>query len=221
MKQIALIFCILFLATSCEIQYDGETKMVVTGKLIDENGNSLPEKDIEITVEGGEYLLSPADDLISYGKSDQNGNFTFIFPAPKNGNRIYISINDIINQHNEFQSKTYIVTENNLENYKLDLKNITLYKNESITTLKLLLNQTSTKKHITDIKIEGKQPNSYIDLNPLQNNSDYLNTNYFVIKNQTIVLKYTTLDYSNTPTPTTNSISVPIANDAVTYTITY
>lgn len=221
MKQIALIFCILFLATSCEIQYDGETKMVVTGKLIDENGNSLPEKDIEITVEGGGFLLSPADDLISYGKSDQNGNFTFIFPAPKNGNRIYISINDIINQHNEFQSKTYIVTENNLENYKLDLKNITLYKNESITTLKLLLNQTSTKKHLTDIKIEGKQPNSFVYFNPLPNNSDYLVDFYGVIKNQIVVLKYTVIDYSNSATPTNYSISIPIANDAVTYTITY
>ena len=221
MKQIALIFCILFLATSCEIQYDGETKMVVTGKLIDLIGNSLPEKDIEITVEGGDLLLSPADDLISYGKSDQNGNFTYIFPAPKGDNRIYISINDINNQPNEFQSKTYIAAENNFENYKLDLNKITLYKKESITTLRLILNQTSTKKHLTDIKIEGKQPNSFVYLDPLPNNSDYLVDFYDVIKNQTVVLKYTVIDYSNTPTPTTNSVSIPIANDEVTYTITY
>lgn len=221
MKQIALIFCILFWATSCEIQYDGETKMVVTGKLIDENGNSLPEKDIKITVEGGGFLLSPADDLISYGKSDQNGNFTFIFPAPKNGNRIYISINDIINQPNEFQSKTYVATENNFENYKLDLDKITIYKKESITTLRLVLNQTSTNKQLKDIKIEGKQPNTSVYFNPLPNNSDYLVNFYDVIKNQTVVLKYTIIDYSNSATPTNYSISIPIANDAATYTITY
>lgn len=220
MKRITLIICILFCLTSCEIQYDGETKIVVTGKIVDENDIPLSEKDIEVTISGGGFIL-PSSDLISFGKSDQNGNFTLIFPAPKNGNQIFISINDIINQTNEFQSKEIIAQKNNFENYKLNLNNITLYKNESITTLKLILNQTSTNKQLKDIKIEGKQPNNYIDLNPLQNNSDYLNTNYYVIKNQTVVLKYTIIDFSNSATPTTHSISIPIINDAVTHTITY
>lgn len=220
MKRITLIICILFSLTSCEIQYDGETKIVVTGKIVDENDIPLSEKDIEVTISGGGFIL-PSSDLISFGKSDQNGNFTLIFPAPKNGNQIFISINDIINQTNEFQSKEIIAQKNNFENYKLDLNNITLYKNESITTLKLILNQTSTNKQLKDIEIEGKQPNNYIDLNPLQNNSDYLKTNYYVIKNQTVVLKYTIIDFSNSSTPTTHSISIPIINDAVTHTITY
>lgn len=103
----------------------------------------------------------------------------------------------------------------------MDLNKITLYKNESITTLKLILNNTSQNKRLKDIQIEGQQPNSYIDLNPVQNDSDYLETYYTVLKNQTIVLKYTIIDYSNSPTPTTHSISIPINNDAVTYTITY
>lgn len=219
MKRIALIFCILFFVTSCEIQYDGETKMVVTGKLIDENGNPIPHKNVDITIYS-DGLYTPSD-LISFGKSDQNGNFTLIFPAPKVDYKFSISINSLINQTSELQAKEIIAQKINFENYKLDLDKITLYKNESITTLRLLLNQTSTNKQLTDIKIEGKQANSLVDLNPLQNNSDYLNTNYFVIKNQTIVLKYTILDYSNAATPTINSISIPINNDAVTYTITY
>jgi hypothetical protein len=222
MKQIALIFCILFLVTSCEIQYDGETKMVVTGKIIDQNGNSLSEKEIEVTIDGGTAFLSPSSDLISYGKSDQNGNFTLIFPAPKGDNSIYISINNIINQPSEFQAKEISANQNNFENYKLNLDKITLYKNESITTLKVILNKTSTNKQLTDIKIEGKLPNSYINLNPIQNNSYYyLETYYQVIKNQTIALKYTIIDHSNSATPTVQSISIPIVNDAVTYTITY
>lgn len=220
MKRITLIICILFYLTSCEIQYDGETKIVVTGKIIDQNGIPLSEKDIEVTISGGGFIF-PNSDLISYGKSDQNGNFILAFPAPKDDNQIFISINDIINQTNEFQSKGIIAQKNNFENYKLDLNNITLYKNESITTLKLILNQTSTNKRLKDIQIEGKQPNNYIYLNPLQNNSDYLETYYTVLKNQTIVLKYTIIDYSNSITPTTHSISIPINNDAVTYTITY
>jgi len=220
MKQITLLICILFLVTSCEIQYDGETKIVVTGKLIDENGNPISNKDIQIDVLDGPGLILPSSDLISFGKSDQNGNFTLIFPAPREGNRISISINDIINQFDEYQTKEIIAKRNNFENYKLDLDNIILYKNKSITTLKLILNKTSTNKSVNDIKIEGKQPNSYIDLNPLQDNINYIQQSYNVLKNQTIVVKYTIIDYSNNSS-TVQSISIPIANDAVIYTITY
>jgi hypothetical protein len=220
MKRILLAFCVIFTLSSCEIQYDGETKIVVTGKIVDENDIPLSEKDIEVTISGGGFI-TPSSDLISFGKSDQNGNFTLIFPAPKDDYQIFISINDIINQASEFQSKTYITTKNNFENYKLDLNKITLFSQESITTLRLILNQTSTNKQLKDIKIEGKQPNSYVYLDPLQNNPDYLVNFYGVIKNQTIILKYTIIDYSNSATPTTHSISIPIVNDAVTYTITY
>jgi hypothetical protein len=220
MKRILLAFCVILTLSSCEIQYDGETKIVVTGKIVDENDIPLSEKDIEVTISGGGFI-TPSSDLISFGKSDQNGNFTLIFPAPKDDYQIFISINDIINQASEFQSKTYITTKNNFENYKLDLNKITLFSQESITTLRLILNQTSTNKQLKDIKIEGKQPNSYVYLDLLQNNPDYLVNFYGVIKNQTIILKYTIVDYSNSATPTTHSISIPIVNDAVTHTITY
>jgi hypothetical protein len=221
MKQIALIFCVLFLVTSCEIQYDGETKIAVTGKLIDQNGDPIPNKNVDITIYSDD-MYTPSD-LISFGKSDQNGNFTLIFPAPKVDYKFSISINNLINQTSEFQTKEIIARRNNFENYKLDLNKITLYKKESITTLRLILNKTSTNKQLKDIKIEGEQTNNYIDLNPNteQNNPDYLDTYFNVIKNQTIVLKYTIIDYSNSATPTNYSISIPIANDAVTYTITY
>ena len=220
MKRITIIICILFSLTSCEIQYDGETKIAVTGKIIDQNGNPIPNKNVDITIYS-EDMYTPSD-LISFGKSDQNGNFTLIFPAPKVDYKFSISINQI-NQTSEFQSKEIIAKKTNFENYKLDLNNITLYKNESITTLKLILNKTSTNKQLTDIKIEGEQTDNYIDLNPNteQNNPDYLDTYYNVIKNQTIVLKYTTIDHSNSSSPTVHSVSIPIVNDAVTYTITY
>ncbi len=218
MKQITLPICLLFLVTSCDIQYDGETKIVVTGKLIDENGNPISNKNIDITI----YSDDPytPSDLISFGKSNQNGNFTLFFPAPTIDYKFSISINNEINQTSEFQTKVIIAKRNNFENYKLDLDNIILYKNESITTLKLILNKTSTNKSVNDIKIEGKQPNSYIDLNPLQDNTNYFQPNYNVLKNQTIVVKYTIIDYSNNSS-TVQSISIPIANDAVIYTITY
>jgi hypothetical protein len=221
MKQITLLICLLFLVTSCDIQYDGETKIVVTGNIIDENNAPLPNQDIEIAISGSENFFVSNTDLICYGKSNDNGKFILIFPATIDNHRISISINDKINKVNALQSKTFLVRKNNFENYKLDLEIITLYKNESITTLKLILNGTSPSKQIKDIKIEGKQPKNEIDLNPLPNDSQFVNTNFTIIKNQTIVLKYTIIDYSNNGATTVQSISIPIANDALTYTITY
>lgn len=210
------------MVTSCEIQYDGETRIVAKGKIIDENGNPLSEKDIQVTVLSDGYLFSPSSDLISYGKSDQKGNFTLIFPTPRGEYDFLISINNLFNQKSDFQSKEIIARRNNFDNYKLDLDNIILYKNESITFLKIVLNGTSPNKQIKDIKIEGKQPNSEIDLNQLLNNSQFVNTNFAIIKNQTIVLKYNIIEYANSGTTTTaQSVSIPIVNAAVTYTITY
>lgn len=223
MKRKILIICILLSLTSCEIQYDGETKIVVTGRLIDQNEKPISQKDIEVSIIGGGFI-SPSSDLISFGKSDQNGDFTLIFPAPKGDNEIIISINDIINQFDEYQSKNIIANKMNFENYKLDLNKITLYKNESVTKLNLILNRTSQNSQLKDIKIEGKQPFNYVDLIPKQNDPSYyyLETNYNVIKNQTIVLKYTVIDYSNSPnTSKQYTISIPIINDAVIYSITY
>lgn len=220
MKNLLLICCLLYFLTSCEIQYDGETKIVVTGKIVDENGSPIPEKNIDITIfSDGTYTPS---DLISFGESDQNGDFTLVFPNPKGeGHHISISINNQINRTDVFQSKAINAMKINFKNYKLDLNKITLYKRESITDLKLILNKTSSNKGLTDIQIEGKQTNSNIDLNLETEDPYYFNTNYSVIKNQNIILKYTIIDYSNSTAPTTYSIPIQINNDAVTYTITY
>lgn len=221
MKRTIMFVCLLFLVTSCEIQYDGETKIAVTGKLIDQNGSPLSGKDIKITVLSDGGLFSANSDLISFGESDQNGNFTLIFPTPQGEYNFSISINDRQKQTSEFQNQKIIANKNNFENYKLDLKYITLYKKESITTLKLLLNKTSTNKQLTSIQIEGKLFNDLIDLNPIGNKPNNLQTYYNLIKNQTVILKYTVIDYSNNGAITVQSISIPIANDAVNYTITY
>lgn len=220
MKKI-LFFCFLLYLISCEIQYDGETKIVLIGKLIDENENPLPDKDIEVTIYGGSTILSSSD-LISYGKSNQDGSFTLIFPAPKNDNEISISINNLINQTNEFQEKEFRAKKNNFENYKLDLNKITLYKKESVTNLKLILNTTSTNKRLENIKIEGKLPNFYINLNPLSDSSGYLETFYNVIKNQNITLKYTIIDYSNsTIVSKEETVIIPINDTPVIYNLSY
>ncbi|SEA71032.1 hypothetical protein SAMN05443667_107192 [Flavobacterium gillisiae] len=217
MKKLLLIILILIIS-ACEIQYDGETKIILTGKLIDKTGKPISNKNIEIEVNGdGTYSSS---DLISFGKSDKNGDFTFVFPSPKSDNTISISIN---NDGNEFQNKQILARKENFNNYKLDLNRITLYKNEDITSLRLITNSTSNNKQLTKILIEGLQPNNYINLNAINDASYFLETSFNVVKNQTVVIKYTITDYSSPVNVTTNDfvLNILIGNDPVIYTLAY
>ncbi|WP_418264236.1 hypothetical protein [Flavobacterium faecale] len=214
MKQIVLAFCILL--CSCEIQYDGETKLVVTGKILDENGSPIQNKNIGVLIYGGGTFMP--SDKISYGFSDSMGYFTLIFPAPKGDYNIMTVINE---DDNVFQDKHISSKIKNFNNYKLDLNAITLFRKESITSLRLILNNTTTKKGITSIEIEGKVPEFDVDLNLNPDNLGYFNTYYNVIKNQTVSLKYTVSDFSTSPSSMSYTISIPINSEAVTYTINY
>jgi hypothetical protein len=227
MKRIALLICILFLTASCEIEYDGETKLVITGKLIDQDKKSLANKDVEIRVLAHYGFSKPISELISFGKSDNNGNFTLIFPAPRDENDLLILINESINQKVEFQTKRINALKLNFDNYKLDLHKITLFKNESITKLRLVVNNISKNKTVKDFKIEGKLATINVDLNSndLAQDDPHRNfneiANQTVVKNQTVILKYKVVDNSNNGATTLESVSIPINNDPVIYTITY
>ena len=228
MKKILIACCILSTFISCDIHYDGETKLVVTGKLTDKNGVPIPETNVDILINGlGTYSNS---DLISYGKTDINGIFTYIFPAPDSENEIDISINnymlnyDTKNTTNEFQTKQIIALPKNFKNYKLNLNTITLYRNDDITQLQIILNPITNKKQLLNLDIEGLIITNSFNLNPIviPNYTPPIETYYSVSKNQTLILKYKVVDYSSgTSITTENNISIPVANEKVIYTLTY
>lgn len=216
-KTLLLFFCIL-ICSSCTIQYDGETRIVVQGQLIDKNNKPLSNKKIEIQTYSGDTFVG--SDLISYTDTDADGKFTLIFPAPKgDGISIITSIND---EYNEFQSKHINALKKNFSNYKLDLNKIVLYENNDITQLDLILNKTSTNKEITEAHIEGLQADIHLDLNADDLENRYLNTHFDVIKNQNVKLSYTIVDYSNTSqTAAKHEAVITINSDKVTHIITY
>jgi protocatechuate 3,4-dioxygenase beta subunit len=47
-----LLIILIFIIIACEIQYDGETKIILTGKIIDKTGNPISNKNIEINIDG-------------------------------------------------------------------------------------------------------------------------------------------------------------------------
>lgn len=220
MKKIIILICLVLTFSSCEIQYDGETRIVVEGQLIDKDGNSLSNKKIEINALGDGYI---ATDLISYTNTDQNGKFSLAFPSPKTDNLLMISINE--NEKNELQYKQIIALKKNFKNYKLNLNQVILYQETAITQLQLILKNTTTSKQLTDIKIEGLQANYYTDLNPIIATGNYTpppQTVFDVLKNQNITLSYTVIDYSgSTAVITKYNENITINTEKVTHIITY
>ena len=46
MKKILVL--LVFIFTSCQIEYDGETKIVVKGKIVDGNNNPIINKEVNL-----------------------------------------------------------------------------------------------------------------------------------------------------------------------------
>ena len=219
MKKILLLFFIL-LTCSCEIQYDGETRIIVQGQVVDRNNKPIPNKKVEISTLSESSFVS--SDLISYTTTDENGRFTLIFPSPKSED---ISIGTAINDYgnNEFQSKIIKGSKKNFTNYKLDLKQIVLYEIKDITELEVILNKTSNSKQVSNIQIEGVKPDYFIDLNAATVENQWSENRFNVVKNQNINLSYTITDYSDpAKVVTTNHNSViTINSEKVIHYITY
>jgi outer membrane lipopolysaccharide assembly protein LptE/RlpB len=220
MKRILLLLFTIVPLSSCEIQYDGETRIVAEGQVVDRNNNPIPDQKIEITTNAeGTY---GSTDLISFTTTNQDGRFSLVFPSPKGQD---ISIETFINsdQRNKFQSKIIKGLKKNFINYKLNLNQIVLYEINDFTELELVLNKTSPNKQISSIKIDGIQPDYLVDLNADKNENQFPGKQFNVLKNQTINLSYTLSDFSDPgKVVTTNHTSViTINSEKVVHSITY
>ena len=83
MKKLFLVLIVLCL-TSCEIQYDGATRLEFVTKIIKSDGNPLTNSNVSVKVFSSNYQ----SDIISFGKTDNNGNITLLFPSPSNNTYI-------------------------------------------------------------------------------------------------------------------------------------
>lgn len=225
MKQLLLLFLTVFIFSSCDIQYDGGTRLVVQGQLVDRTKNPIPNKRIEInTSTGGEAFSS--NDLISFTTTDSEGKFTMVFPAPKNeGIIINTTINGLYPNDNDsalYQYKSIDALKKNFTNYKLNLDQIVLYRSDEITTLEILFNKTTANKQVTALNVQGIQSDDFIDLNS-NNENHYFETHFSVIRNQDVKISYTITDYSNPgkATTTNHEAVVTINTEKVIHVITY
>lgn len=224
MKKIAiLLFFSLFY--SCEIQYDGDTKLVIKGKISDRNNIPLANKSINVYVSRESmsipfvFYIPSESNYIGKATTDSNGNYTIVIPKPTNFTEIIVETNDNSNDLNPKQFRN--IQLSNFINYQYLVPNTKLYQKSSLTNLNVFLNNINPNIELLNIEYLGNIPNEMEMINPFVNTYGNFTLNLNVEKNQTIILKYTIKDHSN------NTISVLQQNvtidnsNSINYTLNY
>lgn len=217
MKKIIFIVFLSLIFYSCSIPYDMETRYIIETKLVDLNGNPVPNEKLEAYVD-----TESSGETISSSISDENGLIRMIFPKPDLNNFTF-SISNSYNSINGFLSKgIYNIKQNNFIDYKLVLDEIKLVKFDEVTNLTIELNQTSQNKELRKIEIIGQDYNQNEYLSPIQTPENYydLQTYFTLLKYQNFILKYSVYEYSTMVTEET-IVNLSISDQPINYILTY
>lgn len=202
---------------SCDIKYDGDTRLKITGKIIDEN--NLPISNQDVKVFATQQSVYGETNQIGLGKTDDNGVYSIYFPRAYNFNSYYIEINK--ENINELSEMIYFNIKNeNFINYSLSLPNSKLFLKSNLADLSISYNQINTNNILQNVEFIGEIIINQIDLNTTSPDFEDI---YFkkVKKNQTVELKYTLYDTS-TQLTSIQSEFISIGNtDSVDYILNY
>ena len=216
MKKI-LLFFVLGLLYSCQIQYDVSTRFVFEGFVQDRNGNPIANNSIEAWV-----YNSNDSDFIGYTETNLDGRFELIIPKPTNETDFSIKIKG----GSVFNPKDYVnIWQSDLLDYSMNLGTITLIESDDVSQLEITLNQINAENSITNIEVDGLTAEYTVWVNPLENeyeNPYYYDTYYKpVAKNQNLNLHYEIYYGVTGETESFNEIIVIGSNDVTEYNINY
>lgn len=221
------LFIIIILTTiSCEIEYDGETKLVVKGNIKNENSEAIYNKEVKLFVTRNSSYLPfifyyPSEtNFIGKVFTDDSGNFTMVIPKPKNNfNEIIVEIND---DSNLLNSKRIVnIQTDNFNNYELNLGEFKLFNKSNLCHLQIIPNQVNPENELLELSYEGNIAHEIIFYNLPEEHSYYYEIEKNVSKNQTLLLNYKIKNHI------TNVISIqqtPIIIDnsnELTFTLNY
>ncbi|SCX89301.1 peptidase associated/transthyretin-like domain-containing protein [Flavobacterium caeni] len=222
MKKITVLF-LLFAAWGCsDINYDGETRLVFEGRIVDEENRPIANRDVDVAVYARPgYGLHPSD-VISSTITDANGTFRMIVPAPKgieNTMSVRINKSGIGYQYKEFA----LVQNKDFSDYRFDLQTIVLYRNESVVRLNVMTVQEQANTFVSGIELEGMRADQTVFVNPFETDYVPYDFSFFVLRNQTVTLHYTITDYSAPDNPQQTPYAIPIAigDSTANHTIYY
>lgn len=214
MRKLLLFFVLATFYSCIDIQYDGAKRLVFQTVVKDGNGNTLPNTNVEITVSDGF-----AQDLISKGKTNQNGEITLLFPAPK-----YSETNINLSIYNDDASylwrDIFNIWQKDFVDYKFVLPNANLLKFDETAPLQLSYNQTGFNTQVTKVRINGIYHMEYEVYNQSQDEFYPLPYEALLKKNQSFQLKYTVLN-TQTGVETEHVVDLTIGTEALNYTVNY
>ncbi|MGV3459460.1 MAG: carboxypeptidase-like regulatory domain-containing protein [Flavobacterium sp.] len=218
------------LLAGCE-DYDWETRMIVEGRVVDQNGNPVSgivvNTEVDTDPSAGNSSLV---EIISYTTTDANGYYRMMFPKPNYNGKINLLIN--ADQYRNAIDAAYSITEisnvrqSNFNDYLVNLGEQDIFLINELTTLTIETNDDPALiGYITAIEVDGLLQQKVIDYNFDVENPDnqfYFTEVYSVAANQSLVVKYTTrTEGFNGPVYTTTEASVQIGTEPVTYAINY
>lgn len=210
MKKIYFL-CFALLLLGC-VEYEGDVRLVIEGKVTDNNGNPLSEISVLTKV-----YQEDVTDNIGIAKTDKQGNFKMFFPKPT----INPSISVIFSDKNQiFLDKTYQnIRYSNFVDYKFSLPEVILFSLDETETvrLNLFLESYDYINQLLEVNVIGQVTESEIWVNPYYH---FFHSYYHVVKNQTVIIEYKVLNNETNQTMIYTE-SIEIAEEDLDYTILY
>ncbi|WP_396181482.1 hypothetical protein [Flavobacterium sp.] len=224
MKKIVIL--LIFILSSCGIEYAGGTKIVIKGKVVDNDNNPIENKEINLFVTresyGFPFLFYVPSEENNIGKTITNsmGEYTIVIPKPSNNfSEIIVETNSNSNNLNRKQFRN--IQNSNFINFELVLPTSVLYKNTDLATLNVNPNNVNPSNELRKIEFIGVLPNEFVYFNPIENELDFIDFNRLVKKNQTIILRYTVFNYITNTTIIQDENIVINNSNQINYTLNY
>jgi hypothetical protein len=224
MKKIVIL--LVFVLSSCGIEYAGGTKIVIKGKVVDSDNNPIENKEINLFVTresyGFPFLFYVPSEENNIGKAITNsmGEYTIVIPKPSNNfSEIIVETNSNSNNLNRKQFRN--IQNSNFINFELVLPTSVLYKNSDLATLNINPNNVNPSNELRKIEFIGVLPNEFVYFNPIENELDFIDFNRLVKKNQTIILRYTVFNYITNSTIIQDENIVINNSNQINYTLNY
>jgi hypothetical protein len=224
MKKIIILLVLIL--SSCGIEYDGGTKIVIKGKVVDSDNNPIENKEINLFVSresyGFPFLFVVPSEENNIGKAITNsmGEYTIVIPKPSNNfSEIIVETNSNSNNLNRKQFRN--IQNSNFINFELVLPTSVLYKNSDLATLNVNPNNVNPSNELRKIEFIGVLPNEFVYFNPIENELDFIDFNRLVKKNQTIILRYTVFNYITNSTIIQDENIVINNSNQINYTLNY
>ncbi len=234
LKKLFFAFIGFIILSACTDDYQWNTKIIAEGRVVDLNGNPVSNVNVSIQADFDYSGIYPygnwnsGPELISYTKTDANGNYRMMFPRPKDS-ALMLFINADENGNPIFQSSSatviYNIKEENFNDYIINFGDRICFPIEDVTTFSIELNDDpSINSSITNINIDGLLKKNFVDYNfaPGDFESFHFNNQSVVKSNQELLVKYVVMTaINNNVVYTINEVPVQIGSTPVIYTINY